>query len=220
MIRKTIAVLILSMLFTLSIYSFFAANTSDTAFISTTPDDERAISFPKASGSLSYLISKGTGFFLKSHSEMLLFLNLIEISEISRLDFFELQKVLNRAIENIYQARTTYYQLKRLAAVTPYNEEVIAKLKAFDYDKLQSERNLNGVIFNRVKKLLSIGDVRGAYILFYEDLNYLFERIRGLKSIVDSEKIPRIHELWRINQRFSEAQLFGQYLTEVFNELK
>lgn len=220
MIRKTIIVSILSILFTLSIYSFFAANTSDTAFISHTPDGENAISLPKANGSLGYLISKGTGFFLKSHSDMLLFLNLIEISEISRLDSFELQKVLNSAIENIDQARITYYQLKRLAAITPYNQEVIDKLRTFDYDTLQSERNLNAVIFDRVKRLLSIGDVRGAYNLFYEDLNYLFERIRSLKPIVDSEKVPEIPELWRINQKYSEVQLFGQYLTEVFYELK
>jgi hypothetical protein len=220
MIRKTIIVSILSIFITLSIYGFFAANTTDTAFTSHPPDGENVISLPKSGGSLGYLISKGTGFFLKSHSDLLLFLNLIEISEISSLDFFELQKVLNRAIDNIDQARITYYQLKNLAADTPYNQEVIDKLRTFDYDTLQKDRSLNAVIFDRVKNLLSNGDVRGAYNLFYEDLDYLFERIKGLKPIVDSEKVPEIPELWRINQRFSELQLFGQYLTEVFYELR
>ena len=220
MIRKTIIVLTLFGLLTLSIYAFFAANETDIAFLPQNPGGDSTISLPKAYGSIGYLISKGGGFFLKSHSDMLLFLNLIEISEISDLDFIELQKVLNSAIDNIEKASETYYHLKSLAAVTPYNQEVIDKLRTFDYDTLQSERNLNAVIFEKVKKLLSIGDVRGAYNLFYEDLDYLFEQIRSLKPIVDSEKVPEISELWRINQKYNELQLFGQYLSEVFYALR
>jgi hypothetical protein len=220
MIKKTIIVSTLTVLLTLSIYAFFAHNETDIAFIPQNPGGDGTISLPKASGSIGYLISKGAGFFLKSHSDMLLFLNLIEISEISGLDFVELQKALNSAIDNIEKASETYHQLKSLAAVTPYNQEVIDKLIVFDYDGFEREKGLNAVIFGKVKKILSIGDVREAYNLFYKDLEYLFERIKSLKSTVDSERIPKISELWRINQKYSELQLFGQYLSEVFYALR
>jgi hypothetical protein len=222
MIKKSILTIVLITSLSIAINGFFAFNEGCMAFLlGQCPDGESGMSLPKVyAPKIGNLSIVGAGYYLKSHSDMLICLNMIEISELSGLDYDGVRNTLDRAIENMEKARDTYYQLKSLVAVTPYNQEVIDKLLVFDYDGFQTNRGLNAVIFGKVKKLLSNGDVRGVYYLFYEDLVLLFERIKNLKLIVDNERIVEISELWRINQKYSELQLFGQYFSEVFYALR
>lgn len=222
MIRKSIFIIVFITSLSIAINGFFALNEGCLAFLpGQCPDGDSGMSLPKAyAPKIGNLSIVGAGYYLKSHSDMIIFLNMIEISELSGLDYDGLRNTLDSAIENMEKARDTYYQLKSLVAVTPYNQEVIDKLLVFNYDGFQNNRGLNAVIFGKVKKFLSVGDVRGVYYLFYEDLELLFERIKNLKSIVDNERVLEIYELWRINQKYSELQLFGQYVSEVFYALR
>ena len=74
-------------------------------------------------------IIEGAGYFLKSHSDFLLFLNKIELSELNGIDYIELQNIIKRVIENLENAKAAYENLISIAKETPYNESVIEKLK-------------------------------------------------------------------------------------------
>jgi len=166
------------------------------------------------------LIAEGGTYFLKSSSDIDLFLSLVESSELSGPDYEALQAALNSTIENMEKAKAIYYQLKNLAAVTPYNQEIISKLIEFDYSEFNEERGLIPVIFERVEKLLCQGDVRGVYAEFHYNTGQILETLYTLKKDVDGGIFPNLSTVWRVNQMFSKENLFGQYVAEVFYNLK
>ncbi|MCU0290028.1 MAG: hypothetical protein MUF15_27040, partial [Acidobacteria bacterium] len=104
----------------------------------------------------SFIIEGGYNFF-KSDSNMSRFISMVEISELNGTDFKALQAALNSTVDNLEKAKASYYQLKELASSTPYNQDVILQLMTFDYFKYQSENVLIPMIFEKVKKYLSVG---------------------------------------------------------------
>lgn len=173
-----------------------------------------------SSNSIGSLIIEGGRNFFKSNSEVCFFLSLVEISELTGPDFKALQTAINSTINDMEKAKTAYYQLKSLAANTPYNQEVILQLMQFDYLKYQNENGLLSEIFGKVEKFLSRGDVRGVYNEFYSNTLQLLKILYTVKKDIDSNVLPNISILWRLSQKFSEVKLFGQYVTEVFFGIK
>ena len=169
---------------------------------------------------ISQLVIESGTYFLKSNSDMLLFLSMIESSESSEPDFKALQEAINSTIDNMENAKTACYQLKNLTAVTPYNQEVISKLIVFNYTNFQNEKGLIPVIFDKVIQFLKNGDVRGVYDEFYNYFNGILEVLYDLQKDVDNSTFPELSTLWHINQKYSEVKLFSQYVAEVFYEIK
>jgi hypothetical protein len=218
---------IVCMFTVIQLTAFMAGNESESAFVepgtaglnSINPVSDvgkENISAPTLGG----LIAEGGGYFLKAGSEIQLFSSRIEFSEVNGLDFKTLQESLDAAVADLEKAGAAYDQLKNLAAVTPYNQEVIARLIEFDYDKFQEKNNLIPVVFERVRKYLITGDVRGVYNEFYSHTGQILELLYTLKKDVDAGIFPNLSILWRLNQNYSQAQLFGQYVAEVFYCLK
>lgn len=209
---------ILIMVFTYTLNAFMAGNESCMAFQQgCTPGP----GFSLTSGdSIAGLIALGGYHFLKASRDLDELLSLVEISEISGPDYQAMQTAAASAVDNMQEARDIYYRLKNLAAVSPYNQAVIVQLAAFDYNGLQKERMLLPTIFQKVKKFLCIGDVRGVYNEFYANAGKLSESLSSLKKAVDSSALPGLSNLWRIQQGFAEDKLFSQYVAEVFYSLK
>jgi hypothetical protein len=178
------------------------------------------ISDPGSSKSTSQticqLVIEGGGYFLKSHSDLLLLLNKIEISELNGVDYSELQYIINSAIKNMVNAKETYINLISIAKVTPYNPSIIEKLQLFDYPGFQKEKKLNSEIFKQVEVFLSKGDVTGVYNHLKSEMDSILEKLYEIKSDIDLNNFPEITALWRVNQKYSETMLFGQYVAEVF----
>jgi hypothetical protein len=166
------------------------------------------------------LIIRGGYHSLKSSSDFISFLSLVELSESSGPEYKALQAALNSAVDNMQQAQAIYYRLKNLAAVSPYNQEVIAQLTAFDYAGFQEKRALIPGIFTKVQKFLGGGDVRGIYNRFYLNSSQLLDSLANLKRTVDANSFPDLSILWRVRQKFAETDLFSQYTAEVFYSLK
>jgi hypothetical protein len=213
--KKTIlTVMLVITFFTGQIFAFVYANHACKA------NDACGGEGKKSSGSnMGQMIIEGAGHFLMSHSEMLKFLNKIELSELTGPDYSELQDIINRAIESMENASETYKNLISIAKETPYNMDVISKLRIFDYAGYMKTNGLNRVIFKKVKYFLRKGDVIGVYIYLKSDMDSIIEQLVNIKSNVDSEVFPEISLLWRINQKYSESLLFGQYVAEVFKNL-
>jgi hypothetical protein len=169
-----------------------------------------------SSQTIEQYIVEGAGYYLQSYSDMLLLLNKVEMSEIYGLNYEEAQGIINSAINRLENAKTAYFGLKTLAAVTPYNPDVIHLLVTFDYKNFQKEKGLNPYIFNQVETFLSKGDIRGVYDKLYEDIDTILGKLYNVKYSLDKNEFPVLEELWRINQVYSESISFGQDVAEVF----
>ena len=116
-------------------------------------------------------------------------------------------------------AKAIYRALINVAEVTPYNQEVIDKLKSFDYNAYVEDKRLNPVIFSAVKSYLSNGDVTRIYRKFYDNMVRILDKLYFIKQQVDGNILPEKIGLWEVNNLYFDNQLFGQYATQVFNNL-
>lgn len=166
------------------------------------------------------LIITGAGFFLRSQSDFLLCLNKIELFPLEGVDYTEVQDLLRSAIHNMGKARENYGRLVAIAYITPYRRDVIEKLKAFDYDNLMEEKGLNAVIFKDMQSYLRAGNLRGLHSRALLNTMHILAMLYRLKPYINSDQLPVLEDLWRLNQAYAEAHLLGQYTTEVFDRLK
>ncbi len=164
-------------------------------------------------------VVNGAGYFLKSQSAALLFLNKIEMSDLEGVDFNDLRAALYEAIAAMELSKNSYNDLKQTADITPYKSSMIAKLKNFDYDGFQKKRGLNSVIFNRVEEYLAHGDVNGLFGEVLSRTGIILDKLYRLKDTVEKDQLPLNQDLWKLAQEYSELHMGGQYAAQVFYEV-
>jgi hypothetical protein len=213
-----VTISIVLLVFTVNLNAFMAGNESDGAYMLPPPTPNGKASI--RSITLRQLIADGGSHFFNSAGHINQFFSLVESSELTGPDYKALKKNLNAAIFYLEQARVTYLQLKNQAAATPYNQEVISKLLNFDYDSFQQENDLFPVISEKVKGFLAVGNVTGIYNEFYLYTGYILDLLYLLKKDTDVEIFPDISIAWNVNQKYSEFELFGQYVARVFYSIK
>lgn len=173
-----------------------------------------------ATNPLKTLIIVGAGHFIQSHAGFQQFLHKIELAELYGVNYDELRGILNETVSSIESAKTAYFDLIKLAAVTPYNQSFIDALKSFDYDDFRESHNLNPVIFSRLESLLRDGNVTGVYEEIYAKINEISQLLHTVKLTVDKDIFPEIPVLLEINQIYFDSYLFGQYAAMIFKEVK
>ena len=213
-IISLITILIVWLVFTVNLNALMAGNEGEGAYGGTGENSGGS------AAAIGELIVKGGGFLFQSSADIDTFFNKIELAELSGPDYEALQTSLNAAIDHMEKARATYLQLKTLAAVTPYNQEVIYRLINFDYDAFQKENGLFPSVFARVKDFLSMGNVTGVFNEFYLYTGQILDLLYTLKREVDAEIFPTLSTVWRVNQQYSGFKLFGQYAAQVFYRIK
>lgn len=166
------------------------------------------------------LIIQSAGFYLKSHSDIHLFLNRVEMGDLNGVDFDELASYLNNAGANMVFARNGYEELLEVAAATPYRTDFIQKLKDFDYETFLNGSRFNPVVFNEMREFLSKGNVTGFFNRIFEKTEGLIERINQMKTEIFSNRLPSDTNLWDTTQEYADTLLFGQYATRIFGAIK
>jgi hypothetical protein len=215
---KKIFLLVALIGFGININAYFACNSTDIAFVGEKPDGE---SFSITSiQTIEDLIVESAGHFLKSHSNVLLILNRVELGDKSGINYVEIQQLAADTLKSLEMAKIKYNQLVTAANNTPYNNSVLEKLYFFDYYGFQRRKNFNPFVFNKVWYFLYYGDIRGIYSYFHSNVVLLYGKIEKIKIALDNSKIPDIESFWRVNQQFSDINLFGQYVSEVFYALE
>jgi hypothetical protein len=169
--------------------------------------------------SINGYIIDGAGYFLKAYSDILLFLNKIELAETRGLNFAEINAILDSAIDNMERVKSTYAMLCEKADATPYDQTVIEQLKTFDYISFQEQNALNPVIFREVKLYMASGNIRGAYYKILSATEKILGILKGIEKSTADNIFPPVPDLWKLNQACSNIFLFGQYLSMVFNAL-
>ena len=210
----TTKIIIISLILLIAspVYGWFVHNTGEMLFCL---DCEKT---KKLNVDIKALIVNGAKSFLKSYSETLTFFNHIESGTI---DYKNLQLIVDNSIESMGKAKAAYYDLKNLASVIPYDYTVIEKLKSFDYQSFfKNNPGLNPAVFQNVEIFLKTGDVKGTFGYMYERVVEIFNKLNLIKESIDIDALPKISELWSLNQMYSNAFFFGQYITQLICEVK
>ena len=203
---KLILGICIILLINLNTYSYVFFNRMDEPFESNGEE----------STSINSYIINGAEYYLKGYSDFLVVLNRVEKAPApDALDFNEVQKLLDSTISTMEKAKETYEALKQNAGNTPYNPVVIDKLLSFDYSGFCRESGLNKDAFSIVTQYLGKGDARGVFNKILTDTTAILNSLNTIKSSIDMNRFPLLSNLWRLNQRFAETLLFGQYCAEV-----
>ncbi len=161
-------------------------------------------------------VIKGAGYYLDAYSDILVFLNRMEMSDIKGMDYSESRQLLDRALGNMINALKTYERLIKKAEVTPYKEAVISNLMVFDYNDFMQERGLNSVIFGKVKSHLEKGDITGLLRQMHTEFTVITGILGSVRNELYLGKLPEMSKVWTLNERCSQVVLFGQYGSRVF----
>lgn len=167
----------------------------------------------------TYVI-EGAGYFLEANSCILQLLNKVEMAELRGADYSEIQAIVDNAIHNMKNARTAYDNLISSAEATPYNQYVITKLMTFDYDGFAKQKELNSVIFGAVEHYLGSGDITGSFKKINAKFAKITNMLNTMSETIASNQTPQLSSLWKLNQESSQTLLFGQYVAQVFYELR
>lgn len=217
--------IIISMILTLSLmsvfsYGWFVYNWPCLLYDGQCPpENSNPSSIQSLSPSLGQLSIESAGFFLQSNSDFQAFLKKIELAEIYGVNDDELMELITSAIENMEMAHSIYYRVWQLSKSLKRNPVVLQKLAQFDYGLFIEEKRFIPSIFNEVENYLKKGNMPGAFEKIYNDTGEILQGMKNLKSIKESNSID-IPLCWEVNQRLLESALFGQYISQVFSEIK
>ncbi|MCP4147998.1 MAG: hypothetical protein GY757_09645 [bacterium] len=198
--------------FTGNIYSALVLDYSEKAF--SEPGDSGTTQLPE----LKRRITWGAGLFLKSQADMMCFSRMYELSD-RGIDYSQCRQLLERAMQNLRDAKENVSHILKLTAITPYKKDMILMLRDFNYNALQKKHALNRAVFDNVSSILSSGDIATVYITLLKKLNYIEKILIEINGYVETNRIPELSLVWRINEAFSQTHLFGQYVTRVFHAL-
>jgi hypothetical protein len=170
-------------------------------------------------GQMETYVVEAAGYFLKSQSDLFLFLNKIELSDLEGADFTALRSIIDNAAANMQNANAKYSELTAAADSRSYNQTLLDQLTAFDYHSFRENKGLNRVIYDEVEAYLKVGDVRGVYHKLNSDTQYILGLLAVLKSAVDRGTLPAMEDVWKTSRAYANAFLFGQYTAEIFYEI-
>jgi hypothetical protein len=200
-------------------FSMYVGNYSGSSF-----DDTGKLSGPTemtatASGTVEDLVIKSATYFLKGKAYVDLLASRLEAAEIDGACFNDYQTIVNDALDNMRMARYYYQSLKNKADITLYNQVVISKLRAFDYQSFMIENGLISDMFNQVRTYLVAGDVRGAYGRFLAYIDDIINILETVQKYVYCWNFPKAATMWKLNQECAKMLLFGQYMAQVFYKI-
>jgi len=214
--RKLKLFLILTLFLSMGLSAIIILNDSETAYNGNGTDGQKS-----GNNQVKTLVIVGAVQFLESHSYFQVFLKRVELAQLSGVNYDEVDGVLDATILSLERAKDTYDDLKNLAGNISYDLAVIEKLKVFDYDGFREENNdFNPLVFQEVNGFLSSGDVTGSYNKMFTDITNILERLRSLKQGIYDNTFPQISIIWELNQKYSNALFFGQYVAMIFKVIQ
>lgn len=170
--------------------------------------------------SMEILVTEGASYFLQAQAKIQTILNQVESQDIKEIDFVELNRLICNALNNIVNTKLTFEELIKVAEVTPYNIDVIEKLKIFDYETFLKKHGLNPFIFCSVREYLEKGDITGTYKHAYSNFMEIEQMLLNIQSVILENRLPELEIFWRLNELCAESSLFGSYIARIFKDIK
>jgi hypothetical protein len=161
--------------------------------------------------------------FLQSNADVLLFLNEVEVSEINGFNYVRSLELIGSAIEKLEKARTDYEGMVVMSdgPGDPPCDKMVAngKLRTFDYEGLVAKEGLNKEVMSLAASFLVKGDIAGVYKKMLTEVDLILADLYAMRDTLKKEVQPDLASCWTLLHRYSDAILFGNYVTLVFYHL-
>lgn len=194
------------------------ANYSEIGFLE--PDRPGVGTFAEGQNTIGGSVVSGAAHFMRAHADFSLLLYQVELWTPGADGYRALHRRLIGCLKNTDKAKDAYRELVNLAEVTPYNPEVANALSRFDYAAFCQKNGLNGPVFQELEQYLCRGDIIGVYRHIYSRVGKISESLASLKGRIHLDELPDMDVFYRLQQDYFETLLFGQYVAEVFVEIK
>jgi hypothetical protein len=217
--------IIISMIITLSLMSVFSygwivANWPCLLYNGQcVPFNSNQSSIKSLAPSLGLLSIEAAGLFLQSNSDFQAFLKKVELSEIYVVNYEELRELINSVIYSMEMAHLKYKKVWQISKQLERNPVVLRKISGLDYRLILEEKRMIPFIFIEVENFLKPGNMSGAFEKIYNDTVEILQVMKSLRTLLESNFID-IPLCWDVNRRLFETELFGQYISQVFYEIR
>ena len=182
-------------------------------------DNQQGVEGFSALSPIEGLVIDGAGYYLRGNFYIQTFLNRVELQDVKDIDYNELKRLIDDALENISNARFTYERLVETAASTPYHPVISHRLKTFDYETFMRENRLNEAAFKQIAGYLSRGDITGSF-------KHVLNRIKSIEILlfiaginIDYNHIPPLEICWKLNELCAGVSLFCSYSARIFHSI-
>lgn len=165
------------------------------------------------------IVKAGTSFF-RGNANVNLLVAQLEAAELEGVSYAQLQITVADALANMKASRNYYQALINMAATLTYNPAVIDQLKSFDYLSISTTSGMNRDICEQLKGHLLLGDVRGVYSRLYTYTSTIVDILETVQKEMSSNGVPSTATIWQLNQECSHMLLFGQYIAQVFKQIR
>ncbi|MCP5051105.1 MAG: hypothetical protein GY940_28330 [bacterium] len=171
------------------------------------------------SNTIEDYIKQGAGYYLKAKEDFDRLLEMVEAQDAEGPDWEEMKRVVDSALTNMNNAANVYNTLINEAESTPYDNDVVAILSEFDYNRFMISNGLNSIVFGKVESYLKNGDTTGVFKYKIPVYTEIVSALNVVKADVYNESMPGLTGLWNLNETFSECSLFGSYVARIFHEI-
>jgi hypothetical protein len=194
------------------------ANRSEIGFI-------EDVSFNQESGdyqelqTLQDLIIQGAVYFFKANAHIAVLSEKIELLDIESVTPETLQNEVEKALSYMTLASNTYQKIEKKSNIALYDQNIIAKLITFEYEKFCVKNKLFKDVFEEVKAFLKIGDVRGMYVDISDNILQIVGQLKTIKDKLTAGTIPSDQTWWELNQSCARTHFLGQYVAMIFETI-
>ena len=186
----------------------------------TYPDQCEGDGLEASSPILGQLIPEAAVYFFESTRDFEDFLKEVEKSEIYGPNYPVLQTVIEKIITGMENARCKYEEIVNISEGLEMDMVILEKLIAFDYNSLQSKYHLNPSIFEKAATFCQAGDVIGIFNHTVATIDNILKNLNRIKAKLEKNLLPELYIIWETGQLYFESEMFGQYVSRVFYEIK
>jgi len=173
-----------------------------------------------ATPALGQLIPMAGVSFMESTRDFEDFLKEVEKAELYGPNYPILQAAIEKAIAGMDNARCKYQGILNLSKGLAMDVVILERLRQFDYAGLQSRYALNHQVFNKAAAFCLGGDIIGIYNHTFDTTTALIENLNQIKAKLEKESLPELNLIWETGQLYCESEMFGQYVSRIFYEIK
>jgi len=210
--KKNILLICLCFVLTCFANAIFVGNEGDCAYRQGCP--KGITSYDSSNQDIKDYILKSSVAFLDSECRFIQVLLMLEANQ----NGYDLK--LNEAITSLENAVSSYSDLVKITAATPYNDSFINKLKTFDYQLFMTQHSMITELFKKVESTLKVGNVNHVWETALLNTKQLLNNLYAIKTAIDTQAYPQNDLLFETNQLYMQTHLYLQYASQVFTAIK
>jgi hypothetical protein len=219
LILKSLLVTIVTAFLCMNIYAYICGNGAGGGY-GGAGESSGGSSICSQDNDIEYFIMLGAGHYLDAKTDIQQLLKAVEWQDIRGVNYFEMRVLVDSALYHMKNAGYIYEILIGTAESTPYNEEVQALLKGFDYDAYMLENGLNKGLFDIVRQHLQVGDITGIFKRTHSNYLKIMQLLEAVKKEVYNNRMPGLTIFWQLNETLDNTSTIGSYTARVFAEIQ